>query len=308
VQQPLLDETDGTAFDEDIVEGTRERIVAKTFDELDYRRTAIGESYPFLVDTAKQTMVFQSGDEGYPGRPIYLFCLLASAIRSGQIQGGDELEVIKRDIANNFQVCACLAAGGFVAGSVCSFGFPRATGDAFLPALRNAFARFGAGMVRTEIPDGLPGGIKDGGMDVIAWRDFPDRMPGKLYLLGQAASGMNWNAKSVLERIPQFHGTWFTEAPAKHATPAMFIPFPLQQEMDEPERDPFAIAVSRRFWSEEQRFGIIFDRIRIPYLANLCLTSLPEARQNVDGADKVHGVIEWVDRSVALFRTKEADA
>ena len=44
-----------------------------------------------------------------------------------------------------FQVCACLAAGGYTAGEVVSFGFPRPTGTAFLPALRATYERFGAG-------------------------------------------------------------------------------------------------------------------------------------------------------------------
>ena len=212
---------------------------------------------------------------------------------------------IKQAIANNFQICACLAAGGFLSGHVSSFGFPRATGDAFLPALRNVFLRFGLGTVRAEIPDGLPQQLKDGGIDLIAWRDFPDQMAGKLYLLGQTASGSNWKSKSIVEYLPQFHGSWFTEFPAWHNTPAMFIPFPLQHELDEPKRDPFITALKRCSWHEERRFGIIFDRIRIPHLANLCLNSPPESRQIVESADKVDDVRGWVDRTIALFRPLE---
>jgi hypothetical protein len=301
VEEPIFDEADGSDLDEGIVESTREQAVASTFEELDYRQTSIGDAYPFSIDARNQMVISQGTDANHPGRQIYLFCLLASAIRSDQIQGGDELKDIKQEIANNFQICACLAAGGFLAGKVSSFGFPRATGDAFLPALRNAFLKFGLGAVRAEIPDGLPKELKDGGIDVIAWRDLPDQMAGKLYLLGQSASGSDWRSKSIVEYIPQFHGSWFTEAPAKHNTPAMFIPFPLQHELDEPKRDPFLTALKRRFWHEEQRFGIIFDRIRIPHLANLCLSSPLESRQNVESADKIENVGRWVDRTVALF-------
>ena len=305
VEEPILDEIDGQILDEEIVESSREQIVANTFEELDYRQGCIGSAYPFAVDAQKQTVKFDGSTVREPsGRSIYLFCLLASAIRSSQIQGGDEIKEITQEIAPNFQICACLAAGGFLAGSVSSFGFPRATGDAFLPALRNTYARFGLGTVRAEVPDGLPEELKDGGIDVIAWREFPDRMAGKLYLLGQTASGVNWRSKSVVEYIPQLHGSWFTEAPAKHNTPAMFIPFPLHHEMDEPRQDSFAVALKRRFWHEEQRFGIIFDRVRIPHLANLCLKLPEEARRHIESADQLAAIGNWVAKTVALFRPK----
>lgn len=306
VQEKVFDEIDGTNLDEDIVEATRELAVAKTFEELDYRQTSGGAAYPFLIDARTQTVIFQGMDPAQPGRQIYVFCLLTSGLRSLQLQGGDELNSIKQEIANNFQICACLAAGGFLAGNVSSFGFPRATGDAFLPALRNTFMRFGVGTVRTEVPDGLPEKLKDGGIDVIAWRELPDKMPGKLYLIGQTASGANWRAKSVAEYISQLDA-WFTEIPAKYTTPAMFIPFPLQHEMDEPKRDPFPMALKRRFWYEERGFGIIFDRIRISHLANVCLSSPPEARQNVESADRLDNVSGWVDRTITLFRRQGRD-
>jgi hypothetical protein len=307
VTEPVLDEIDGQVLDEEIVESAREQIVNNTFEELDYRRACIGDAYPFGIDARNQTVTFLGMGEGeQSGRQIYLFCLLTSAIRAGQIQGGDEIRELAQEIAVNFQICACLAAGGFFAGCVSSFGFPRATGDAFLPALRNTYARFGFGTVRADIPEGLPEELKDGGIDVIAWREFPDHMAGKLYLLGQTASGANWRAKSVVEYIPQLHGSWFTEAPAKHNTPAMFIPFPLQHEMDEPRRDSFAITLKRRFWHEEQRFGIIFDRIRIPHLAKVCLQLPEEVRNQVESADRVNAIGTWVNKTIALFRPEPA--
>lgn len=44
-----------------------------------------------------------------------------------------------------------------------------------MTALRQTFKRFGIGNVRSneDIPDGLPTSLKDGGIDVIAWRDHP---------------------------------------------------------------------------------------------------------------------------------------
>lgn len=303
VEERIVDETSGELFDKDIVESDREQVVATTFEELLYRQTCLEDSYPFTVDARNQTVTFVETDTAeYPGRAVYLFCLLASAIRFDLLQGRNDLEDLSKAIASNFQVCACLAAGGFLAGDVSSFGFPRATGDAFLPALRKTFERFGFGSVRTEIPDGLPAELKDGGIDVIAWREFPDGMPGKLYLLGQSASGKDWRSKSVVGYISQLHGSWFTEAPATYATPAMFIPFPLQYELDEPKRDSFATALKRRFGHEEKRFGIVFDRMRISHLANICIGFSAAAKQRVESADQFTRVNDWIAETVSLFR------
>jgi len=300
----MVAEPDGEPLDEYIVESQKEHVVATTFDELRYRQGCLGNAYPFLVEAPSCTLTFEpASGPGRAGGDIYLFCLLASAIRSGQVQGGDELKELEKAIAVNFQICACLAAGGFLAGEVSSFGFPRASGDAFLPALRQAFHRFGAGQVREAVPEGMPKGLKDGGIDVIAWREMPDQMPSKLYLLGQCASGRNWKEKSVVEYMAQL-GAWFAEPPAQHATPAMFIPFPMHHDLEEPKAGTFTSSLRHRFWFEERRFGIIFDRIRIPHLAGTCLTFPAEARQRVETADRLASVTDWVTQTVRLFRAE----
>lgn len=294
-------------LDEDIVESEREQLVDTTFEELVYRESCLQGSYPFHIDARRQVVRYLGvGAAQYPGRDVYLFCLFTSAIRSGQIQGGnegdrDELKGLATEIAGNFQICACLAAGGFLAGEVSSFGFPRATGDAFLPALRNTFARFGIGNVRSDVPDGMPAELKDGGIDVIAWKESPDRRPGKLCILGQCASGLNWKGKSVVEYIDQLPA-WFSDQPFKYSLPAMFIPFPIHHELNEPVRDTFMDSVARKFWFEERRFGIIFDRLRIPYLANICMELSEEARQRVDSSERVASVNGWVTRTAGLVR------
>src|SRR5450759_2443915 len=60
LDEPIFDESDGAMLDECIVEATREQFVASTFEELDYRQTCVGESYPFVVDFDRQTLVLRS--------------------------------------------------------------------------------------------------------------------------------------------------------------------------------------------------------------------------------------------------------
>jgi len=305
---PFDDET-GEVLDPAIMEGERDKIVDATFEELDYRRSKLSESYPFIVDARRLTLDrVEDNPITHPGQVVYLFCLLASAIREGKLQPKARVADAEQGIADAFQICACLAAGGYVSGDVASFGFPRATGNGFLPALREAFQRFGIGQVRAEIPDGLPESLKDGGIDVIAWREHPDGMPGKLYLLGQCASGQNWRGKSVVEYIEQLHGSWFTERPATFPLPAMFIPFMFHRDLNEERRGPFLTAVKNRFWHEEQRFGIIFDRLRIAHFAHVCMNAAEEIRDRVDGSARFDQVQTWVRSALRLAGAEEEGA
>lgn len=289
-------------MDQAILEEERDRFVGIAFEEIHYRKDLLGDCYPFELDPGRQALTARRGGSAvHPGRAVYLFCLLASAIRENRLQSIPELKPAEQQIADTFQVCACLAAGGYLNGEVSSFGFPRATGTGFYAALRTAFARFGFGRVResNEIPDGFPTAVKDGGIDIIAWRNHPDGMPGKLYLIGQCASGLRWRDKSVVEYIQQLHGSWFTMPPAAHATPAMFIPFPLHHELPEP-KGPYLQALKHRFGHEEQRFGIIFDRLRIAHFANISMSFAAEHQDRIDGCNRFSQVADWVHQTCRI--------
>jgi hypothetical protein len=298
------DEETGEFLDDHILEESRSAIVDATFEELEYRQRVIGSAYPFSVIADGRRLALDCIVDNpitNPGQVVYLFCLLASAIREMKIQPADSLTAAERGLADTFQICACLAAGGYVSGDVSSFGFPRASADAFLPALRAAFARFGIGKVREDVPDGFPDSLKDGGIDVIAWRNHPDDMPGKLYMLGQCASGMNWKSKTVVEYVHQLHGAWFTDGPpATYTTPAMFIPFTFHRDLSEKRRGPYLDAIKNSYRYEERRFGIIFDRLRIAHFASSCMSGDAASRLRVDGADRFEIVQSWVEGALRL--------
>jgi hypothetical protein len=291
-------------LDEAILEGARDQIVDAAFEELAYRQNCLKDSYPFELDLAAQTLRYckEDGLTGI-GATTYLFCLLVSAMRESRFMPNDLLNAVVSRIGSAFQICACIATGGYIPGEVASFGFPRATGDAFHSALQATYHRFGAGKVHetADIPEGLPTALKDGGIDVIAWRDLPDQMPGKIYLLGQCASGANWKEKSVVEYIPQLHGAWFTLSPAQHYIPAMFIPFPFHHDLDEPLVVTFPQTIRNRYWYEEKRFGIIFDRLRVAHLAESCMALPGDTLGRVDGSGKFEEVRTWIKDAVAII-------
>jgi hypothetical protein len=301
----------GETLDQAILDQPREQLIVTAFDELAHREKCLRDCYPFAVNAKSGTLRYV-GEESleHSGKLVYLFCLLTTAVREKRLQPPALMQDLEKAIGNCFQICACVAAGEFVGGSeeglitghVSSFGFPRATGTAFLPALRETYGRFGVGRVREDddVSEGLPQELKDGGIDVIAWRTMPDQLPGRMYMLGQCASGMNWKDKSVVEYIEQLHGGWFTNTPAKFSIPAMFIPFPLHHELQEPKKDAFLSTVHTRSWFEEKRFGIIFDRFRIPALANACMKRPELTRSTIDGPSRLAEVRQWVSDAMQI--------
>ncbi len=295
-----IDEETGEELDESILESQRDRLVDVVFDELQYRERILGKSYPFSINTDHLRIERVPDVSSVPGRTVYVFCLLVSAIREKKIQSPDLTKIVRCRIPNLFQICACLAAGGYIAGDVASFGFPRLEGTDFLSALRDTYRRFGAGTVKTAIPSGFPASTKDGGIDVIAWKHHPDRMPGKIYLLGQCASGRNWKGKSVLEYIQQFHG-WFSELPATHYVPSMFIPFTLHRDLTDDPDVSFDETLKNRFLYEERRYGIVFDRCRVAYFADTCLRTDDETTRLVDGRDQFSEVETWVNDTCEIL-------
>lgn len=288
--------TDGPD-DESIIEIERSRLIDRVFDELQYRQRVLGTTYPFVVRKSPTALEHVSGAAEAPGHVVYLFCLIAASMRENRIQPIDLTKQARQQIPDLFQVCACLAAGGYVVGEVASFGFPRPSGTGFVAALRATYGRFGAGVVKDIVP-GDPTSVKDDGIDVIAWRDHPDHMPGKLYLLGQCASGTGWQEKSVLDRIPQFHG-WFSTQPATHCQPSMFIPFTLHRDLPDDPTTTFDKVLANKHLREERRYGIVFDRFRIAYFAEACLQTTEESPL-VDGRDRFDEIKTWVENALHI--------
>lgn len=92
---------------------------------------------------------------------------------------------------------------------------------------------------------------QDDAVDVVAWRHFPDQLPGKLVLFGQCASGDNWSTKLTDLQPDAFCGQWMREVPPSKVIRAMFIPHRVPLER----------------WEYSNRYGgILFDRCRIAHL------------------------------------------
>jgi hypothetical protein len=300
-REPVYDYASEEELEGEILEEGRSDLMIAVFEELASRRHALAESYPFDVDEDSQVLTSSNTDPTDDiGMTVYLFCLLTSSLREGTLQPPSEATAALQPVPELFQICSCFAAGGFLRGDVAWFGFPRPDGSGFRDATRAVYERFGVGQVRDHehIPAGFPQHEKDGGIDIIAWRDHPDRMPGKLYMLGQCASGRNWRAKSVIGDIDSFHKLWFSFPPATHVFPAMFIPFFIHGSKGDVPGESFSVTVKDLFWRDEIRFGIVFDRCRLAHYASDCLSTSTN-QTKVDAIDRFDEVRAWVLSTLA---------
>jgi hypothetical protein len=226
-----------------------EVLADKVFNEISERQTACGGPggvYPFEV-----------GSNLVQGRPdaessIYMFLALLSRFGKDAGPKGTSGAKIFED------VCARAAAvylGAADSPNVHShvFGFPRRVlPTGFRPALDKLCADLGEGIghrpEREETPD-----QKDAKLDIVVWREFEDRRPGKLIAFGQCATGNDWKQKiSELPPTKDWWTVWLRDRAYAWPIRLFFIPH----------------RIEFKHWLSVHAYGgILFDRCRIAQLA-----------------------------------------
>lgn len=229
--------------------------VIRVTDEIAYRMNILGESYPFELDNNDNQIKLKTGEKNI-GEWIYLYCLIISHRKADGVSSSDfELSNTDRDILQIASVYA--AAGDF--GNVVSFGFPRPDNSGFLQALKDTFSKVGEGEPRPSFLPGISPHANDAEIDLIAWQEMNDGMPGKKLLIGQVATGKNWKGKSVISAINYVFNTYFSESPCSSAIPAMFIPFCIDEHFGGSRHDVLHDLT--------RKFGIVYYRLRLPLYA-----------------------------------------
>ena len=287
-------------------------------EELAFRLETIGSAYPFEMVSAQGgrsqlLKLRKSWGSAASGELVYVFCLLDSGIRDGLIKCPPSARPLVDAIGNVFQVCSCVAVGGYTNAEVVSFGFPRATGTGFLPALQQAWGRYGSYSILANIPHGFDDKLKDGGVDIIAWRHFSDRFAATLIMFVQVASGLDWKDKEVAGDVRTLKN-WFAGLTIEHFLPAICIPFPLWFDLDEPamntdgKRTAFITGVQTRFMYREKKFGVIFDRGRIArfWAHALAADAAKLLSHPVDGIDQISKVEGWVSEVMSKLAEDRA--
>lgn len=223
-----------------VLEADREDIERKyleVFTELEARARSAKRAYPFKIKGALLELKSKIDDF-----PSYVFCLCLSFWRWKHPKGEP---VFPRRM---FEDLSSVAARNYVNGESVRFGFPRQTlMGTFGKAVKDlcALVREGSGY-RTQSTRPR----RDDKVDVVAWRHFPDKLPGKVVLFGQCASGADWESKIDELQPESFCKQWMLQAPVSPMVKALFIPH----------------RVDPRQWEYiNRRAGIVFDRCRLSY-------------------------------------------
>ena len=177
------------------------------------RIECLNNCYPFSFSDNDEELVFNINGLN-EGSAIYIFCLFISNTNNEVIFEDDSFFVINDKVRDMFQACSTWAAAGEVEGNAYSFGFPRPDHSSFLPKLTAIYNHFSDGKVRKEPLKGVSTNPKDEQMDVIAWKPRRDRASGTYYMLGQVATGQNWQSKTLTGAVKSFHKNWFEIQPS----------------------------------------------------------------------------------------------
>ncbi len=292
-----IEEQEADIADEDL---RQEGLVVAVQAEIAARRKVIGDDYPFILDDSGATL--QLATQITAVGAIYLFCLFLSHAFDRTIVPEDLAPDITNDVRDMFQVCATVAAAGYVEGIAISFGWPRPDDAAFLVAVQRVYGLFGDGTPVNTPPPAAPDQVKDDGIDIIAWRPSPDGLPGTHYLIGQVASGNDWRGKSVINYCGMFHKYWFSRQPAAPHQPAMFIPFCLDPKASDDPSIAQEIAVDYNMQRLTNQFGVIFYRYRLPYFAAVGLRVHAQAGHLIERVDELPRVEQWVQTYTTRLR------
>jgi len=283
IDDPVRDDEDedrqgDVEFDSDL-QGDRgilntvdENLSLRVFEELQFRSSVLEDQYPFDLAVTGQNWYlirrvrpFQTSD-GF-AHLFYVAALLITAIKYEYLTIAEDDE-LRKAMPELMQVMAVLVAAEYVNGEVYWMGWPRPDDSSkFLDALNRLITRISVGRLISSNPAYDPEVVKDGSVDLVAWRSFKDGKPGKTVLYGQVASGKNWRSKPLHATMdPNFVG-WFQNGPTNERMLSMFIPF-MQHEDCKPKKtqvyDELSLARAEK---DERTMGIIFDRLRITELA-----------------------------------------
>ena len=186
VDGSLLDETERISSEEDEPElppeVATEMQVAEVFREIQRRQKISGDSYPF--DVSDGTLRLKRRPKRFLA---YIFCLLVSDREYWQ--PGDTSPILFEHLAGE-------ALRRYLAGDVVRFGAPRDTMAGPIAEAASQLAR-ALGVRRYDTSRfHLEDTDQDRGLDVAAWKNFPDGYTSRVKIFTQCATGENWREEA----------------------------------------------------------------------------------------------------------------
>ena len=216
-----------------------------------------------------------------PGQTAYLVSLLLSNLPAiSPLLGDSQLLPSargERQLRTFFQYFATAAVAAEIGGPAWSFGFPRPDGTGFLDKLSAIWADLRDGTVEPD--PSAPRSPKDDKVDIFAWRDQRDGLPGFLLVAAQVATGKDWKNKSIKPHIQKvFQDRWFKRRPVTEMVAYHVIPF---ARPDVEFRDDVLV------------LGNILHRLRVPRRVAEAVT-LDGAGVAIEAFDKLGEATTWI--------------
>lgn len=233
------DHTAGVQEDSDIEEG-----VDCGFREIEARIRACGPGYPFSLDDGGHNLRRQRC-AGNSRRLVYLYLLLATRLNMTTARRQDDI-----DGTQLFEKLSAMTAEAYFGQRTESFVFGTAAAGTFREKITELCSRIGEGEGFRK-QDDKPA-ERDGGLDVVVWKHFEDRTPGKLIGFGQCKTGTSYPDNLSPIDPGGFCNKWMIDMPIVTPTPMYFVA----------EAQPRHESKSR--WRKlVLDVGLLFDRCRI---------------------------------------------
>lgn len=289
--------------DLDILNIETEAALDAVFDEVGFRVDCLGAKYPFRVSFEDRRLRMERNTPSADfalnsAHDIYITCLLMSCVRFGLLDA-EKAGVSVAAIGTHFQVLATAAAAGYIGGDAYLFGHPRPDATPMLDAVQKLSELLKAGTPVNSRPVGMSKSAKDGGIDVVAWRDHADQRPSKAVLFGQCASGRNWPGKSVAGYTKEFRH-YFSRFVSEHWLPALFVPFPIYAEKERTHELRTETDRAAFYLTQESSMGVIIDRLRLVHWACEVWGNPPSAAN--EALADINEVWDWRDQALAAAR------
>ena len=268
---------------------TREDVAASAVARMISRKRVLAEDYPFDIDECGATIFF-TAEEPDLGQTAYLVSLVLSNLRAlSPLLNGSDMHPStqeERSLRQYFQYFATAAIAAEVGGPAWSFGSPRPDGTGFMTKLSEIWAILKDGTVQAD-PSATTA-PKDDQVDVFAWREQRDGLPGFLLVAAQVATGKDWKGKSIKSHVASvFPGRWFEPSPVTTIVAYHVVPF---------------ARPDKKFRDDVRVLGNVLHRLRVPYRVTEAL-GLAEKGIVIEALDQLETAPEWIMAYLTRVRT-----
>ena len=271
-------DTDFSDVDDEIT--NREEVAAGAVARMSARKRLLTGSYPFEIYDGGDVIIF-TGEHPDLGQTAYIVSLILSNLKAvSPLLKDNPVHPTNEEIRllrQYFQYLATAAVAAEVGGPAWSFGFPRPDGTGFLTKLSEIWKSLNDGRVYADAS--APPDPKDDQIDIFAYREQRDGLPGFLLIAAQVATGSNWKSKSIKAHVADvFAKRWFSPPPVTEMVAYHVIPF---ARPDEKFRDDVLI------------LGNVLHRHRVPFRVQEAASLVAEGIA-VEAFELLGGVRDWV--------------